>query len=289
MAYESAAALRQSLEARLRNESQERQVDLQRLRRGAAFERLLVRLQGAARGRWVLKGGMALELRLGERARATKDLDLVALDESEDHDAIRNALIEALAEDPEGDGFEFRMGRATRLTPDEAGRPGLRFPVEVLLAGRIFAQVRVDVVARAEEVTATEKLTRTSVLAFAGKPPFEVEVVTPVQHFAEKLHALTRDYEGDRPSSRVKDLPDLVLLVEDGLRAGPEVLAAVDRVFEVRATHVVPTDLPDPPRNWEDTYSALAEELDIETKTIGEAMHALREFWSEVLIYREEE
>lgn len=288
MAYESAAALRQSLETRLRTESQERHVDLQRLRRRAAFERLLVRLQRAARGRWVLKGGMALEIRLGDRARATKDLDLVALDESEDHGSIRDALINALAEDPDGDGFEFRVGRATHLTPDEAGRPGLRFPVDVLLAGRIFAQVRVDVVARAEEITTTERLTRTSVLAFAGKLPFEVELVTSVQHFAEKLHALTRDYEGDRPSSRVKDLPDLILLVEDGLKAGPEVLAAVDRVFKVRATHDVPTDLPDPPSNWEDTYRALAEELDIETKTIGDAMHALREFWSETLAHREE-
>lgn len=288
MAYESATALRQSLEARLRNESQERHVDLQRLRRRAAFERLLVRLQRAARGRWVLKGGMALELRLGERARATKDLDLVALDETEDHEVIRDTLLDALAEDPDGDGFEFRVGRATRLSPDEAGRPGLRFPAEVLLAGRIFAQVRVDIVARAEEITATETLTRASVLAFAGKPPLEVEVVTPVQHFAEKLHALTRDYEGDRPSSRVKDLPDLVLLVEDGLKAGPEVLAAVDRVFKVRATHDVPTDLPNPPRSWEGTYSAIAEELDIGTKTIGDAMRALREFWSEVLAYREE-
>lgn len=44
MAYESPAALRAALEARLLPESREKELDLQRLRRGAVFERLLVRL-----------------------------------------------------------------------------------------------------------------------------------------------------------------------------------------------------------------------------------------------------
>ena len=34
------------------------------------------RLERSAPGQWVLKGGMALEVRFGDRARATKDLDL---------------------------------------------------------------------------------------------------------------------------------------------------------------------------------------------------------------------
>ena len=45
MAYESPAALRQALETRLGNRSRETGVDLERLRRRAAFERLLVRLE----------------------------------------------------------------------------------------------------------------------------------------------------------------------------------------------------------------------------------------------------
>jgi hypothetical protein len=50
MAYESPAALRQALETRLGSRSRETGVDLERLRRRAAFERLLVRLElGAPR------------------------------------------------------------------------------------------------------------------------------------------------------------------------------------------------------------------------------------------------
>ena len=49
-------------------------LDLQRLRRQAAFGRFLARLLQHAQTDWVLKGGYAVELRF-HTARATKDLD----------------------------------------------------------------------------------------------------------------------------------------------------------------------------------------------------------------------
>ena len=47
-----------------------------RLRKLVVFERLLSRLLVVAPERWVLKGGVALDFRFGERARATVGLDL---------------------------------------------------------------------------------------------------------------------------------------------------------------------------------------------------------------------
>jgi len=44
MPYESPAALRSALDARLQNEARERGTRLDRLRRRAVFERLLIRL-----------------------------------------------------------------------------------------------------------------------------------------------------------------------------------------------------------------------------------------------------
>lgn len=49
---------------------------LTRQRRLMAFDRLLARLLAAAPERWILKGAVALDYRLGDRARATMDLDL---------------------------------------------------------------------------------------------------------------------------------------------------------------------------------------------------------------------
>ncbi len=280
MPYESPAALRQAFDDRLRNEAMARGIDLQRLRRRAVFERMLVRLERAETGRWVLKGGMALELRLGDRARATKDLDLVLREASHQAAEIRDLLIEALSKDPDGDGFEFRVGSATALDVDQAGRPGWRFPIEADLAGRLFAKVRVDVVARTEEIDSTERLRLPGLLAFVGVPTADIEVVDRAQHFAEKLHALTRTYAGERPSTRVKDLPDLILLIDDGLEPGTEVLQTTERVFASRATHPLPAELPDPPVAWGPAHAVLVEELDVSAGSVDEAMSVLREFWA---------
>ena len=50
-------------------------VDLQRMRRSVAFERLLCRLFASGEEEWILKGGYAMELRI-QSARMTKDIDL---------------------------------------------------------------------------------------------------------------------------------------------------------------------------------------------------------------------
>lgn len=283
MTYDSPAALRQALEARLHRQAIEERVDLERLRRRAVFERILVRLEQVSPGRWVLKGGMALEVRLRDRARTTKDLDLVVREAGYGGDAVRDLLIEALAVDVEADGFGFEVGRPDPLQPDEAGRSGWRFPVRASMGGRLFAQVRVDVVPRADEVTGTELVTLPGVFSFAGKTPVQVEVVDRRQHFAEKLHALTRIYSSDRPSSRVKDLPDLLLLIEDGLEPSCDLRAVVSDLFEVRRTHPMPVEIPDPPADWEVRYLSLVEELDLPARTLDEAMATLRRFWDEVL------
>ena len=282
MPYATPAALRAALEARLATGDTTTLPGLERLRRRAVFERLLVRLEHAMPGQWVLKGGMALEVRLGDRARTTRDLDLAIRQASQDADTVRDELIEALADDPEGDGFEFRIGQAKPMDPDEAGRAGWRFTVDARLDGRTFANVRLDVVARTEEISTTDRITLRSMLAFAGFPDHEIEAVDPAQHFAEKLHALTRPH-GDRANSRVKDLPDLLLLVDQGLKPTPELLATVRHVFTVRATHDLPTELPDPPPDWAARYAALADELFIEESTVDAAMTRLRTFWSATL------
>jgi hypothetical protein len=73
--YASAAAFRVALESRLKTMAQEEGFDLQRLRRQAAFDRLLCRLFAKPDAPWLLKGGYAMELRL-KTARTTRDIDL---------------------------------------------------------------------------------------------------------------------------------------------------------------------------------------------------------------------
>jgi len=288
MAYESPAALRQALETRLGNRSRESGIDLERLRRRAAFERLLVRLELGAPHRWVVKGGMALEIRLGDRARSTRDLDLALRDAQGDGSSVRELLIDCLAVAREGDGFEFLVGEPTTITLDEAGRPGWRFPVESRMAGRKFANVRLDVVARDDEISKTQRVELPGVLDFAGLARHDVEAVDPAQHFAEKVHAFTRTY-GERPNTRVRDLPDMVLLIDDGLEPTPELFSIISRVFEARANAAMPVELPDPPSFWHENYPALAADVDVSAKTVDEAMTLIRAFWAALLRNTEED
>lgn len=282
MSYDTPAALRTALEARLANEAREHGLPLDRLRRRAVFERLLVRLDAHRPGLWVLKGGVALEVRWRGRARTTKDLDLAMRVHAVEGGALHDLVLDALDGDPDGDGFRFAVPPPRALAADQLGRAGWRFSVRALLAGRELATVRVDVVCREDELVATERLTLPGALAFAGAPRRTVEAVAREQHVAEKLHALTRDY-GDRENSRVRDLVDLVLLLDDG-PPDPSVVARVVRdVFAARATHPPPTMIDEPPAAWDAGYRALADELTISAATLPDALTRLRAYWRRVV------
>lgn len=73
--YASAAAFRAALEGRLKKLALEEGIDLQRMRRQVAFDRLLCRLFVSADAPWLLKGGFAMELRV-KAARTTRDIDV---------------------------------------------------------------------------------------------------------------------------------------------------------------------------------------------------------------------
>lgn len=117
MSYETPAALRAALEARLVNASRATGTDLDRLRRRVVFERILARLATATGERWILKGGFALEVRLGDRARATRDLDVALGEPAEDGADVRDALIDTLSTGA-GDDFAFAVAR-----PQERSSP----------------------------------------------------------------------------------------------------------------------------------------------------------------------
>lgn len=175
--YKDATALRRALETRLKQESESTGSDLGRLRRRAVFDRLAVRLSVDGGAQWVLKGGAALEFRLRGRARATKDLDLAVTSGAADGLAVRELLIDALAEDPDGDWFSFRVKEPVVLAVDGGNRGAWRFSVEAWLAGKAFAGIRLDVAARGEELAVTEQLELPGSLSFADIPARSIETV----------------------------------------------------------------------------------------------------------------
>jgi hypothetical protein len=88
----------------------------------------------------VLKGGFALDLRLGTRARPTKDLDLAR------GDAVEQATVDLLPAQATdiGDYFVFAVERSEDLD-DVLEGAAVRYRVTASLAGRRFEPVVVDV------------------------------------------------------------------------------------------------------------------------------------------------
>ena len=60
----------------MKTEAERTGFNLARLRKRVAFELFLRRLAQVAPDRWVLKGALALDFRLGGASRSTKDIDL---------------------------------------------------------------------------------------------------------------------------------------------------------------------------------------------------------------------
>ena len=80
--------------------------------RTVAFDRFLAQLAVSQGDAWILKGGAALEFRMPDRARATRDIDLAFTDSVDPADQ----LLDDLEPDPFGDDFSFRVARRRELS-----------------------------------------------------------------------------------------------------------------------------------------------------------------------------
>lgn len=264
----------QGLNDRIRIAATDRGEDAHRIRRGLVFQRLLGRL--APHG-LVLKGGFCLEVRLGDVARTTKDIDLVGrMALASDPDDVLDALEDALASGSFDDGFSFRPGVPRRLRADEAGSPAWRVSVDALVDGTPFERIKLDLVGQVEEVAgATEPLEVRAPITAPGCGPVTVVAVDVHQHAAEKLHAYARLYSGGRTSSRVKDLVDLVLLIDAGLLTDPHRLSErLAVVWSARDQSRPPPSLPEPPASWEGDLARLLSDLGTPHRSLA-AAHAL--------------
>jgi hypothetical protein len=266
-AYKTPQALRTALEARLLQLGKRTGTDLQRLRRCVAFDRLLARMftENVGRPSWYLKGGYAIELRI-ETARTTKDIDLsIPAREPITPESLHRMVDDAGSLDL-ADGFVFQVGESI-LDLDAAPQGGSRFPVQARMAGRPFVGFHLDIGIGDELMEPTDQIEGEGWFDFAGLPRPAFRMISREQQFAEKLHAYTRP-RIERDNSRVKDLVDLLLLMQTEMDQ-PRLRDNIERTFTHRATHLLPPALPPPPESWRPRFQELATEcgLDVDMES----------------------
>ncbi|MHB8681436.1 MAG: nucleotidyl transferase AbiEii/AbiGii toxin family protein [Acidimicrobiales bacterium] len=217
---------------------------------------------------FVLKGGAALELRLGLRARATKDFDTT----------YRHALAGMLDRLDESLRHGHSDFTATRTEAEPVTDTGAqRLDIKLAYRGRSWATVRL-------EIAAAEGVAGREIDRVAGMPldflgldvPAEVPCVSVRYQMAQKLHACTEVPGPNRTNDRFRDLVDLLLLeelIED--EEWSSVRAACEELFSLRAMHAWPPDVTVFP-SWPEGYRALATELDFPITDVEQAAEAVR-------------
>jgi hypothetical protein len=284
--YATAAAFRRALEDRLKAIARNETVDLQRLRRQVVFDRFLARIFQPSPTHLLpvaLKGGYAMELRI-KAARATKDVDLslrssffsIELDQGGKDKVVLARLRERAALDSR-DFFEFEVGESI-LNLDAAPYGGARFPIEARIDDRVFAKFHVDVGIGDAVIEPLEAIEGRDWLKFAGIPRPSVYMISQEQQFAEKLHAYTLP-RAVATNTRVRDLVDMVLLIQLGTMVNERIGGGIRITFERRNTHSVPAILEAPPMEWQKPYQKLAEECGLST-SVDEGFSILNQYLS---------
>lgn len=188
--------------------------------------------------------------------------------------AFRQALEARLGDLARSKGVDVQRLRKQTAILEGAPYGGARYPVEVRMAGRIFARFHLDVASGDPVLEPIQTAQGGDWLAFAGLGSVPFLMISKEQQFAEKLHAYTLPRDG-RSNSRVRDLVDMFLLVQTGMDA-ELVRDAIQAVFKRRGTHPSPDRFTAPPADWALPFGALAKEcgLDADARDAYKALAA---------------
>lgn len=209
--------------------------------------------------RFLIKGGIACELRFQGKARATRDLDAVF------HGSLDELLadLDAAFAEPYS-GFSF-----SHSEPEAIGETGShRFDVKLQYAGRSWATLRVEVSPPEGRAHEPEMVPALTVSEFGLTGPVEVTCLSLRYQIAQKIHACTERFEA-RENERVHDLIDL-LLMEELIEHDARVKEACVEIFELRVAHPWPPTLSVEP-SWPEVYVGLAAEIDFPISDVAEA------------------
>jgi hypothetical protein len=194
-------------------------------------------------------------------------------------DGARLDLERAVLKDV-ADGFEFAITGSEEIREGDL-RLAVRYKVESSLAGRVFEPLQVDVSVAPPPTWDAESARRPGLLKGLGLEAFDVPLVPLERHVAEKVHAFTRTYKSG-PTTRARDLVDLLLIHEHGRIDRTRLRDAIRRIFDRRATHAIPVQVPIPPRELATSYRRGAERVGMSV-TADEA-HRILAAWLDPIL-----
>jgi hypothetical protein len=219
---------------------------------------------------FLLKGGVAIELRLRGRSRATKDVDLVFVGNSAD---LAGDLDRALGEPYSEFTFqreEIREGGDGRFQ---------RLDVRLLFRGRSWATLRLEIAPPDSRMIAGEPVPAIPIDEFGIEDPKIIPCLSLRYQIAQKIHAVTERFE-ERDNERFRDLIDLIIC-RDLVENLSDVKEACLDTFAARDAHAWPPELL-VPEAWAEPFAALAEEMEFPVSDVEAAAVEVRDLIAEI-------
>jgi hypothetical protein len=276
MTPKSGTDFRRSVETKILQLHHATGIPLPTIRKTLAFNRFLARLVIALPHGWVLKGGFFMQLQFDQRARTTRDIDLLFTEQKEN---IRYVLLKA-SKIPVEDWFAFEVGDASVEGQDQ--EKTTRYEIHSLLDSRTFENFHLDINSSDILIGKPVVIPSREVLDIPEFSNFEIPCYSLPQQIAEKFHALTKPY-GAGVSSRVKDLVDVLLIAGQKDLNFQILKKVICSTFQNRNTHALPQKVPKVLVLFPKEYASLANKLDIRQKTVLEGNVALDKFLTPIL------
>lgn len=212
---------------------------INQLRRDAAFHAILVRLGQSKQGQWIVKGGVALQLRL-DPSRPSLDIDLAWAGNHLGH-AAALADLRVTLKTPADDFFTFELD-PRRASEDDAG--SLVVPVIVRLGVTEYERFSIDIAPPREHIESELLENVEPPLDLAQLGVASVALIAVEAQIADKVCAM-HEQRTAGPSSRWRDLADIAMMSQqlDGIDASA--LTAAIQSEASRRPDKIPNGLPD--------------------------------------------
>jgi hypothetical protein len=249
--------------------------------RQAYYDRFLSRVFSEdSDSEWVLKGGSGMLARV-PNARRTLDADLYR--EGYDKDKALADLRRVAGIDL-GDFFQFVYREHHAILADhiQPYTDGYRVTFDAFLGQGQIDTIKVDLsthVGATDNLTVVDPANRLDIPKLSSSP---YRLYPVANQIADKVCATLAEYRGGRPSSREKDLVDLVVIAVTQEVEAPSLGAAITseaclRRLELPTVFAVPS-------TWGTTYTKLAKGTPAEPYSIDAAKALMARFINPVLV-----
>ena len=243
-------------------------LDKQRLRTWVSFLALCGVLERAVHegiiSNYYIKGGVALELRFGQRARATKDIDIGL---EGDRTSRLRALDAAIALG--FDQFSFRR-KGTPHALEQADT--VRIEIAIAYQGRSFQTLDVDLSMVGESYDLVDPVVYG--LSELGLPVTSpIRCLTLPAQIAHKIHAATNPrIINDPKQNRARDILDILLIELLEQFDAASIRQAAVRIFKERNEHAWPPQQIIYPNDWKARLADMATTLGYPTTDAEEIL-----------------